>query len=519
MVLNFILALAPIIWLIIALSILKMPGYRACVIAAVIAAILSIFKWNLGVVNTLTAGVEGILNALWPICLVIIAALFTYNLTLETKAMDSIKSMLAGVSTDKRILVLIIGWAFGNFMEGMAGFGTAVAIPASILVGLGYDPIITVVACLVVNSTPTAFGSIAVPTVTLSNVTNIPAALLASNTFIVEALLMFLSPFFMVIIIGGGLKALKGCFLYTLIASVAFIVPAGISALFIGPELTDIFGSICAMIVTVLVARARKGEVPSEYATSNAGESSKDKPAITFNEAIKAWSPFIIIFVLLVITSSLVPAINKPLSSIASKVTVYTGENPGSLKFAWINTPGVLIIISAIIGGLIQKASLATIGRVFMKTLTSNWKTILTISSVLATAKIMTYSGMISDIAKVLVSVTGSYYPLIAPLVGAIGGFVTGSGTSTSVLFGPLQSETAVQLSMNEAWLASANSLGGGVGKMVSPQGIAIGTSAVGMSGSESKVLSKVFLYFALYVIVGGLICYFFPLLGIGIAG
>ena len=154
-----------------------------------------------------------------------------------------------------------------------------------------------------------------------------------------------------------------------------------------------------------------------------------------------------------------------------------------------------------------------------MKTLTSNWKTILTISSVLATAKIMTYSGMISDIAKVLVSVTGSYYPLIAPLVGAIGGFVTGSGTSTSVLFGPLQSETAVQLSMNEAWLASANSLGGGVGKMVSPQGIAIGTSAVGMSGSESKVLSKVFLYFALYVIVGGLICYFFPLLGIGIAG
>ena len=104
MVLNFILALAPIIWLIIALSILKMPGYRACVIAAVIAALLSIFKWNLGVVNTLTAGVEGVLNALWPICLVIIAALFTYNLTLETKAMDSIKSMLASVSTDKRIL-------------------------------------------------------------------------------------------------------------------------------------------------------------------------------------------------------------------------------------------------------------------------------------------------------------------------------------------------------------------------------------------------------------------------------
>ena len=200
------------------------------------------------------------------------------------------------------------------------------------------------------------------------------------------------------------------------------------------------------MIVTVIVAKARKGEVPAEYATSNAGESSKDKPAITVNEAVKAWSPFIIIFILLVITSSLVPFIHDPLSSIKSAVQIYTGENPGTLKFAWINTPGVLIIISAIIGGLIQKASPSTIFRVFIKTLTSNWKTILTISSVLATAKIMTYSGMISDIAKVLVSVTGSYYPLIAPLVGAIGGFVTGSGTSTSVLFGPLQAETALQI-------------------------------------------------------------------------
>lgn len=132
--LRFVLAILPILWLVIALSVLKIAGHKACVTALVITAVLAIVYWKLNVVNTATAGLEGILNALWPICLVIIAALFTYNLTMETGAMDLIKKMLAGVSMDERVLLLIIGWGFGNFMEGMAGFGTAVAIPASMLV-------------------------------------------------------------------------------------------------------------------------------------------------------------------------------------------------------------------------------------------------------------------------------------------------------------------------------------------------------------------------------------------------
>lgn len=138
--LRFVLAVLPILWLVIALSVLKIAGHKACVAALLLTAVLAVFYWKLSVVNTLTAGLEGVLNALWPICLVIVAALFTYNLTLETGAMEAIKKMLAGVSVDERVLLLIIGWGFGNFMEGMAGFGTAVAIPASMLVGIGLDP-------------------------------------------------------------------------------------------------------------------------------------------------------------------------------------------------------------------------------------------------------------------------------------------------------------------------------------------------------------------------------------------
>ena len=262
---KFLMAILPIIWLIIALSGLKMPGYKACSIALVLTMFLAIFFWKLNVGYTVTGVFEGILNALWPICLVIIAALFTYNLILRTGAMDFIKKMLAGVSMDKRVLILIIGWGFGNFMEGMAGFGTAVAIPASMLAGLGLNPFSAVIACLVANTTPTAFGSVGIPLVTLSAVTKIGASTLAANTAIIEAILCFISPFIMVCIVGGGIKALKGVFLITLVAALSFTVPAYITATVLGAELPDIVGSICCMICTVVAAKIFNKKPQDEY--------------------------------------------------------------------------------------------------------------------------------------------------------------------------------------------------------------------------------------------------------------
>lgn len=187
---------------------------------------------------------------------------------------------------------------------------------------------------------------------------------------------------------------------------------------------------------------------------------------------------------------------------------MYAGENGNSLGFSWINTPGVMIFIAAIIGGFIQKASVGEMVQVLGETLKKYWKTILTICSVMATAKIMGYSGMISDTAELLVVVTGSFYPAIAPLIGALGAFVTGPGTSTCVLFGGLQSQTAASLGLGESWMAAANVMGAGIGKMICPQGIAIGAGAISMVDSESKILSSVFKYFLLYVVIAGIICF-----------
>lgn len=514
LLLKFILAMLPIIWLITALSGLKMAGHKACVAALLVTTVLAVSFWKLKTLYAATAILEGSLNALWPICLVIIAALFTYNLMLRTGAMELIKRMLMGVSKDKRVLALLIGWGFGNFMEGMAGFGTAVAIPASMLVGIGLDPMSAVLGCLVVNSTPTAFGSVGVPTVTLATVTGLDVISLSGNAAVIQCILTMLSPFLMVCICGKGIKALKGMIPITLVSALSFTIPWFMSAQSIGPELPNIIGSICSMGCIIAAAKIFNKNTDEEYTIQDSVKA-EPKDSITVGKGIKAWSSFILIFLLLIMTSVLCPPIHNAIAGIKSTVTVYAGEGGNTLTFSWINTPGVMIFLAGAIGGMIQGAGFQDMAEVLAETLKRYWKTILTICSVMATAKIMSYSGMISDIAKFLVSAAGPFYPLIAPLIGALGGFVTGSGTSTCVLFGGLQSETAQALGLNAVWMAAANVMGAGIGKMICPQSIAIGTGAIHATGSESKVLGAVFKYFLLYVIVAGIICYAGSLVGL----
>ena len=480
---HFILALAPIIWLMVALSVLKMPGYKACIITVIITAIESIAIWKFNPVFMLTAALEGALNALWPICLVIVAA------------------------PDQRVLALLIAWAFGHFMEGMAGFGTAVAIPAGILIALGMEPIPVVVGCLVVNSMPTAFGSVGVPTTTVSNITGLDVVKLSGDTAKIELLIFAMLPFFLIFIIGKGTKAFKGMIGMILVALVSFLVPMFIFATFVGPELPDIIGAICSMIAIVVFARMRKGEVPEEF-RAKAAQGADSEGSLTLKEAVVAWAPFLLIFVLLVLTS-LVPFIKQPLSAIKSSFHIYLGNPDSKLTFSWVNTPGVIIIISAVIGGLIQGASVSTLLSVFGRTVKNNVKTIVTIMSVLATAKIMGYAGMTPDIAAFLVTATGKYFPFISPLIGTLGGFVTGSGTSTCVLFGPMQAETATAIGSDPSWLVAANTCGAGIGKMISPQGIAIGAASAGLTGQESTILSRAIKYCVIFVIVAGLLCFF----------
>lgn len=510
----FILALLPIIWLVIALCAFKMQAHIASVGAFVVAFIEAILIWNMPILGACTAALEGFAMAIWPIVIVIIAAVFTYNLTVYTGAMDVIKRMITSVSCDKRILVLLIGWCFGGFLEGMAGFGVAIAIPASMLYALGFNPVYAILACLIANGCPTMFGSIGIPTATLASVTGLDATTLAFTQTIQVAPLLFLSPFLMVMLVGNGTKALKGMIPFTLVASLSFVLPEIIAAKFVGAELPVIIASVCSLGITFAYASyyGKKHEVPEEYRMVI--PKSADEQPITLHSALVAWSPFILIFVLLLVTSKLVPFINAPLSAIKTSVSIYNGEGAALTTFTWINTPGVLILISGLIGGFIQKCGFSDLAKVMKDTIIQMSKTICTMLGVLGCAKIMGYSGMISDISLFFVTVLGSFYPFAAPLIGALGTFVTGSGTSSEVLFGNVQLEAARAIGANEYWLVAANSLGTSAGKMLAPQSIAIGCAACALSGKDGEILGKIAKYAFGYVIVMALIVFF----GAGIA-
>lgn len=507
-ILKGVLSLLPIIWLIVALTGLKMAGHKACVGALIITIVESLFLWKMPAVDCATSALEGFASALWPIILVIIAAIFTYNLSLKTGAMDVIKRMLTGVSADKRVLILLIGWCFGGFMEGMAGFGTAIAIPASMLAGMGMDPITACLVCMLANAFPTAFGSVGIPTVTLANVTGLDPLPLAFTTVVQMVPFMILVPFLMVIVGGGGLKALKGMVGITLVSGVSFVVPQLIVAKFTGPELAVIVGCVVSLGCTILMARARKGkEVPKEYnmRSENAGA------VIDGRKALESWLPFILIFVLLLITSKLVAPINSALSVFSTSVKISTSANAGNASFSWINTPGIWIFVAAIIGGFVQKASPKLMIDTLVATVKQMSKTIITIMSVLAVAKIMTYCGMINDMAVFFVSITGSFYPFVAPIIAALGAFITGSGTSTEVLLGSLQTAAAEQIGASPFWLAAANSTGAGIGKILSPQCIATAAAAVGLVGQDSKLLGGIIKWALLELV---LVCLLVGLLG-----
>ncbi|MFR4668629.1 MAG: L-lactate permease [Intestinibacter bartlettii] len=494
----FAIAMIPVLWLIVSLGVLKMPAHKTCSFTVILTLAIAIICWRMKFIDGITATVEGMAIALWPILLVIVAALFTYNLAVETKTMDVIKKMLSSITTDKRIQVLILAWGFGGFLEAVAGYGTAVAIPASILASLGFNPLFAAVICLLANTVPTAFGALGIPVTTLATVTGLEVVHLSYVTSIQLAGFIVLIPFLLVILTEKSIKALKGVVGITLVSGITFAVPQVFIAKYLGADLPALVASICSMACTILMAKAMNKEKV---------EAKEDK--IGLKEGVLAWLPYILLCGLILIASPLVPSINSLLAKASSNIHIYTGDATSTTAFSWINTPGMMILIATFIAGLIQKLKFTYMLDVLKRTIIQLKTSFITIMSIVAISKIMSHSGMTSSISFGLCAITGSFYPLIAPLLGAIGTFVTGSDTSANILFGALQTEAAKSLSIDPYWIAAANTAGATAGKMISPQSIAIATSATGLIGSEGKILSTTVKYCLGYVIILGLIVYF----------
>lgn len=485
---TFLIAFSPIVCLLLVLNVFRAPSYVAALVALISAVCVACGMYGMEPVLVGAAISEGIALSVWPILLVIVAALFLYQLSLFTGGMDALRVLLSSISTDRRVIVLLVGWGFGGFLEGMAGFGTAVAIPAGMLVAMGFSPFRAALSCLVANGVPTAYGSVGLPISTLSQLTGLDPALLARYAGLQLVLPTMVTPFLSLYIMTGSLRALRPLFPLALLSGVAMSAVEIAVSFLAGPELAVIAASAAVMLAIVLSARFLVPQDPA-YVFSVSSHSVSKK------EGILALLPFILSFFFLLSVSPVCPFLYEPLRAVHTAVSFYPAAPP--YVFYWLTAPGVYIFLAAIVSGLVCHVRFKEMGRILWETVWNLRFTILTLLAVIGTAKIMGYSGMTGDIAAALSTATGDLYPAAAPLLGSLGSFITASATSSGVLFGAIQVDAALATGTDPAWLAAANASGSAVGKMISPQNIAIATGALSLAGKEGQLLTRAFPYYA----------------------
>ncbi|MEB9859385.1 MULTISPECIES: L-lactate permease [Bacillus cereus group] len=522
-------ALIPIIFFFLALAVFRMKGYVAGFITVVLTVLVALFAYKMPFTMAMAATGYGFLYGLWPIAWIIIMSVFLYKISVKTGQFDVIRASVLSITNDHRLLVILIGFSFGAFLEGAAGFGAPVAITAALLAGLGLNPLYAAGLCLIANTAPVAFGAMGIPITVAGQVTGIDPHKIGQMAGHQLPFLSLFVPFFIVFLM-DGFKGIRQTWPALLVAGSSFAITQFITATFLGPELPDITSALVSLISLSLFLKVwqpkeiyQSGQANSEVAATTTVAS---MPKLTFGKVVKAWSPFIVLTVMVVIWSqSFFKALFAPGGALES--LVFKFEIPGLhnlvmkaepivnkptpyeaiLKFDVLSATGTAILIACIISMFILKMNVKDAAVTFKETLSELKMPILSIGFVLGFAFIANYSGLSSTLALALAG-TGGLFPFFSPFLGWIGVFLTGSDTSANALFSNLQAITAQQVGVSEVLLVAANTTGGVTGKMISPQSIAIACAAVGLAGKESDLFRFTVKHSLFFVIIVGIMTY-----------
>lgn len=494
------LASLPILILIIVMGGFKLSGDKSSIITLAATLIISLFAFHTPFADISYSFLFGMLKALVPILFIIVMAIYSYNVLLLTGKIEILKRQFASISSDKSIQVLLITWGFGGLLEGMAGFGTAVAIPAAILISLGFKPGFSAIVSLLANSVATGFGAVGVPVIVLGTETGLEPNALSPIVVKQLAPLMILIPLALAFLSDPKLKSLPKNIALGISVGAVSLAAQYYSARYIGVETPAIIGSLAAIVLIILM-----GKIFSKK------DKAEDKRVYPVRSIANAWAVYAFIMLLIILTSPLFPGMRNFLNSIA--VSVIRFPINGEIKnysINWLTQGGLLLFIGSFLGGWIQGASPKDLIRTLWKTLKQLRKTIVTVICLVGFSSVMETAGMINALAVALAEATGTLYPLFSPAIGALGTFLTGSDTSANILFGKLQAGVSTQIGIDPHWLAAANTAGATGGKIISPQSIAIATSACDRQGEEGLILKNALPYSLAYVAITGIVVYLF---------
>lgn len=522
-------ALIPIIFFFLALAVFRMKGYVAGFITVVLTILVALFAYKMPFTMAMAATGYGFLYGLWPIAWIIIMSVFLYKISVKTGQFDVIRASVLSITNDHRLLVILIGFSFGAFLEGAAGFGAPVAITAALLAGLGLNPLYAAGLCLIANTAPVAFGAMGIPITVAGQVTGIDPHKIGQMAGHQLPFLSLFVPFFIVFLM-DGFKGVRQTWPALFVAGSSFAITQFITATFLGPELPDITSALVSLVSLSLFLKVWQPKEIYQTKQANsevaAATTTTSMPKLTVGKVVKAWSPFIILTVMVVIWSqSFFKALFAPggaLESLVFKFEVPSLHNlvmkaepivnkptpyEAILKLDILSATGTAILIACIISIFILKMSAKDAVAIFKETLNELKMPILSIGFVLGFAFIANYSGLSSTLALALAG-TGGLFPFFSPFLGWIGVFLTGSDTSANALFSNLQAITAQQVGVSEVLLVAANTTGGVTGKMISPQSIAIACAAVGLAGKESDLFRFTLKHSLFFVTIVGIMTY-----------
>ncbi|MCC6494805.1 MAG: L-lactate permease [Propionibacteriaceae bacterium] len=521
--LSALLAAVPLILLFVLLGVFKIKAWLAALIGLFASILVAIIGWGMPTFMALSATAEGAFYGAFPIMWILLNAIWVYQLSVITGWFESLGSLIRSVSDDQRILAILIAFCFGALMESLAGFGAPVAISAAMLMAAGMKPMKAAVVSLLANTAPVAFGAMGAPIIALASVTGIDIHTLSSMAGRQTPFVALIVPLVLVYLV-DGMRGVKQTWPVALVAGFVFGLAQYVTSNFITVEITDVVASLATIAVVLVMLRFWKPKNPmpldhsaiADTAAATGSGKLANYPEITATGGRRIWgaiAPYAIIII--VFSISQIPAVKTWLLSIGqvkfpwpglgslgadgkpvSEIMNSAGKPVSTIfTFDHIRATGTLLMLSGIITAIAYRIKPGDAVRAYWNTLKQLKFTIVTVLSVLALAYVMNLSGQTASLGSALALGLVGAFAFVSPFIGWLGVAITGSDTSSNALFGLLQVTAAEQSGLNPVLMASSNSSGGVMGKMISPQNLAVAAAAVGMVNKEGEIFRKVVLW------------------------
>jgi len=510
---SSLIAALPLLLLFIMLGVLRVTAWVASVVSLVLAIVLAILVYGMPIGQALLAGTEGAAFGFFPILWIVINAIWVYQMTVETGHFDVLRRSFARVSDDQRVQAIIIAFSFGALIEALAGFGTPVAVTSVMLMALGFKPLKAAALALTANTAPVAFGAMATPILTLGKVTGLPSDTLGAMVGRQTPILALFVPLALVAIVDGW-RGIRETWPVAVVCGLVFALGQYATSNFISVPLADVVASLlsaAAVVGMVRIWHPRREQVPAVIAGG-----ASDEPTPEFAERVahpdsraeitRAYAPYAIIIAVFVICQ--ITAVKNLLDKATVKFgwpglhVVSPKGKPVSLTEFTLNlltTPGTQMLVAGLLTMVVLKLSVPRALKAYGITLHQLRFAIVTVMMVLALAFVMNLSGQTITLGTWMAAAGGAF-AVLSPVLGWLGVAVTGSDTSSNSLFGALQVTAANQAGLSDVLMAATNSSGGVLGKMISPQNLAIAAAAVGMNGKEGDIFRRVVIWSVVFL-------------------